>query len=254
MCISVLCRDMGLDTSAATNLPLLTRESYMLARVAAEPGGAQGAFTVEVVRVASFFSCEVPGSYIDEPPQYFANVHWLAAPMASRNDASGRLYPRCTRSGIPIVYTEHYRTHASVGDGFLVSIWPLQAMLPEPVSLVPLDEYHDVPRGLCSRGTGRTDKAVPQQLLEKYGCGGSKGFVPGAAGDPAVQVRFGVRLAQQQRATTGAHAQRGRGRGAGGSRSAGRGGHNADASDGMIRTPLLSAVLVPFRKLYDHFN
>ena len=110
MCVSILCRDMGLDTSAATNLPLLTRESYMLARVAAESGGSQGAFTVE------FFSSEVPGSYINKPLQCFANVHWLAAPMASRL-ASGRLYPRCIRSGIPVVYTEHYRTHASVADG-----------------------------------------------------------------------------------------------------------------------------------------
>ena len=268
------CSDAGLDTTKESGLPKLTRNSYILARSAvADPAdGAsssrqqqhQAGFTLEVARVQTFFSSEPPGADAEEKLQYFAEVAWLSAPImpaaARQRHASGQqeYYPRCARSGLPIVFTNHYRTHGSVADGFITAVWPLVAMMPVACFLAPLDELHDVPGDLLAPSDDCVEPPVNPNGLLKYGCDGRDGYVPGAAGDPYVRESWGVRLAQRQASK---RRRRGGGRPAARERqgnsddgeTSSDSGSEGEAGGNSLATPLLSTVIIPYRKLYLNF-
>ena len=235
-------------------------------------GGQQPSFSVEVGRVKTFFSSEPPGAG-DDRAQYFAEVSWLAAPMLparSRGDGEQPFYPRCSRSGLPVVFTDHYRQHASAADGFLTPVQPLQMVLPLSCFLAPLDEHHDVPAGLRAPADDHVDCPIDGRQLELYGCNGRRGHVPGAANDPAViqswqqlltrrrdragkrarapPVRPGRRVAQ--RTVAGRRHDPSSSESGSGSDS----GSDSDADEqARLATPLLSTVIVPYFSLYAQF-
>ena len=188
-----------------SNTPLVTIGSLFLAKAApaSPPDGpstsaaaAAAAPRYEVGRAQSFFLAKEPGS--DAYTAQFVECRWLAAPQLPADPE--RLYPRLERYGIPLVYTNVYRTEASTPDGFLEAAWPLQAVEPYPAGLYPLDELHDVPRGLQPRDSSHTDRRVRRAELKYYGCPrAEQGPVPGAAGDPRVQQVMDARLRKRQK-------------------------------------------------------
>lgn len=223
----------------------------------------------------AFFSSEPPGAR-EEKPQYFADVSWLAAPILparGRSNCEQPFYPRCQRSGLPVVFTDRYRQHASAADGFLTPVQPLQMVLPLTCFLAPLDEHHDVPAGLQAPADDRINPPVDGSQLELYGCGGRHGHVPGGANDPAV-IQSWQQMLTQRRSSAG---KRGRGpagrpgrrvaqRTAAGRRperscsesdnESGResGSDNEEEEQqARLATPLLSTVIVPHCSLYKQF-